>query len=119
MKPPRLGVAGPLPWRLVAPLSATQVVSWGSLIYAFTLFVEPMSREFGWSKAALSAAYSLGLVTSGLGAVPVGHLIDRGYGRLVLTGGSLAAALLLALWSQVGSYPAFIAVLDRDRLRHE
>jgi predicted MFS family arabinose efflux permease len=94
----------------VAPLSATQIVSWGSLIYAFTLFVEPMSREFGWSKAALSAAYSLGLVASGLGAVPVGHLIDRGYGRFVLTGGSLAAALLLALWSQVSGYPAFIAV---------
>src|SRR3954447_17778240 len=110
MSPPHAHAAGRLPWRLVAPLSATQIVSWGSLIYAFTLFVEPMSREFGWSKAALSAAYSLGLVASGLGAVPVGHLIDRGYGRFVLTGGSLAAALLLALWSQVSGYPAFIAV---------
>ena len=102
--------AGRLPWALLAPLSGAQIVSWGSLIYAFTLFIEPMSRELGWSTAMLSAAYSLGLAASALGAVPVGRLVDRGFGRRVLTGGSLAAALLLWLWSRIASYPAFLAV---------
>ena len=119
MSPPHAHAAGRLPWRLVAPLSATQIVSWGSLIYAFTLFVEPMSREFGWSKAALSAAYSLGLVASGLGAVPVGHLIERGYGRFVLTGGvarrRAPAGALVAGQRLSGLHRR----LDRDRLRHE
>src|SRR5215212_2803037 len=110
MSPPHAHTAGRLPWRLIAPLSAAQVVSWGSLIYAFTLFIEPMSREFGWSKEALSAAYALGLTASGVSAIPVGRWIDRGHGRLVMTGGSLAAALCLALWSQVTAYPAFLAI---------
>jgi MFS family permease len=110
MSPPSPASSTRLPWRLVAPLSVAQIVSWGSLIYAFTLFIEPMGREFGWSKEALSAAYTLGLMASGLGAVPVGHWIDRGHGRLVMTGGSLLAALSLALWSQVAAYPAFLAI---------
>src|SRR5689334_3782038 len=110
MSPPSPASSTRLPWRLVAPLSVAQIVSWGSLIYAFTLFIEPMGREFGWSKEALSAAYTLGLMASGLGAIPVGHWIDRGHGRLVMTGGSLLAALSLALWSQVAAYPAFLAI---------
>jgi MFS family permease len=96
------------PWLFVASLSLAQLVSWGSIFYAFALFMEPMNAELGWSKPELTAAYSLGLVASGIVAVPLGRLIDRGYGRMVMTGGSLAAALFLALWSRVESYPAFV-----------
>jgi MFS family permease len=99
-----------MPWTLVAALSTAQLVSWGSLFYAFALIMEPMGRELGWSRPALTAAYSLGLVASGLGAYPVGRLIDLGYGRVVMTAGSLAAALLFALWSQVTHYGVFVAV---------
>jgi MFS family permease len=80
------------------------------VFYAFTLFIEPMAGELGWSKPQLTAAFSLGLVAWGLGAVPVGRLIDLGHGRLVMTAGSLAAAALLALWSRVESYSAFVAL---------
>lgn len=96
------------PWAFVASLSLAQLISWGSIFYAFTLFMEPMNRELGWSKPQLTAAYSLGLVASGIAAVPLGRLIDLGYGRMVMTGGSLAAATLLALWSTVESYPSFV-----------
>ncbi|HEX2136176.1 MAG TPA: MFS transporter [Microvirga sp.] len=96
------------PWAFVALLSLAQLISWGSIFYAFALFMEPMSRELGWSKPALTAAYSLGLAASGVAAVPVGRLIDLGYGRAVMTAGSLAAAALLAAWSTIASYPAFL-----------
>ena len=86
MSSPHADPSTRLPWRLIASLSAAQVVSWGSLIYAFTLFIEPMNRELGWSKEALSAAYALGLMASGFGAIPVGSWIDRGRGRLVMRG---------------------------------
>lgn len=99
-----------MPWGFVGSLSLAQLVSWGSVFYAFALFMAPMSAELGWTKPELTAAYSLGLVASGLCAVPAGRLIDLGYGRLVMTGGSLAAAALLALWSQVESLPAFVAI---------
>ena len=96
------------PWAFVAFLSLAQLISWGSIFYAFALFMEPMNRELGWSKPEVTAAYSLGLVASGIVAVPLGRLIDLGYGRIVMTGGSLLAAVLLALWSTVESYPLFV-----------
>jgi MFS family permease len=99
-----------MPWRVVSALSITHLISYGTLFYAFALLIEPMERELGWSKTALTAAYSLALVSSACFAVPVGRLIDRGYGRAVMTGGSVLAALLLALWAFTESYPVFLLI---------
>jgi predicted MFS family arabinose efflux permease len=99
-----------MPWGFVGSLATAQLVSWGSLIYAFTLFIAPMGQELGWTKPQLTLAYSLGLAASGLAAVSVGTLIDRGHGRLVMTGGSVAATVLLIAWARVESYAAFLAI---------
>src|SRR6478735_9752188 len=99
-----------MPWGFVTALSVTQLVSYGTLFYAFALLIEPMERDLGWSKAALTGAYSLALISSAFFAVPVGRLIDRGYGRAVMTGGSVLAALLIALWSRIESYPVFVLI---------
>jgi predicted MFS family arabinose efflux permease len=99
-----------MPWGFVAWLSVAQVISWGAIYYSFTLFIDPMMGELGWNKPALTAAFSLGLVASALAAMPVGRLIDLGYGRLVMTAGSVGAALLFAAWSRVESYPVFVAI---------
>jgi hypothetical protein len=60
------------PWTFVAALSVAQLVSWGTLFYAFALFMDPMIQDLGWSRPETTAAFSLGLRASGLGAVPVG-----------------------------------------------
>src|SRR5829696_2021963 len=99
-----------LPWGLVGSLSLAQLISWGTVFYAFTLFMDPMTRELGWSKPELAAAYSLGLVASGLGAMPVGRLIDLGYCRFVMTSGSVLATALFLVWSQVETYAVFLAL---------
>jgi predicted MFS family arabinose efflux permease len=99
-----------MPWRIVSALSITHLISYGTLFYAFALLIEPMERELGWSKTALTAALSLALVSSAFFAVPVGRLIDRGYGRAVMTGGSVLAALLLVLWALTESYPVFVLI---------
>ena len=52
--------------RLVAPLAVAQIVSWGSMIYSFPLFLEPMEGELGWSRTELTGAYSLSLLVAGL-----------------------------------------------------
>lgn len=100
----------PFPWRFVSAMSFTQLVSYGTLFYAFALFIEPMERDLGWSKAALTGAYSLALVSSAFFAVPVGRLIDAGHGRAVMTAGSVATAILVALWARTDSYLAFVLV---------
>ncbi|MFC4172025.1 MFS transporter [Microvirga sp. GCM10011540] len=102
--PPRM------PWRFVSALSIAVTISYGTIFYAFALIIEPMEQELGWSKTALTAAFSLALGSSALFSVPVGRLIDLGYGRAVMTGGSILAAALLALWSQTESYPSFLLI---------
>ncbi|WP_445501900.1 MFS transporter [Microvirga sp. G4-2] len=99
-----------MPWAFVSSLSLTVLISYGTIFYAFALFVDPMGHELGWGKSELTAAYSLALGTSAFFAVPVGRLIDLGYGRTVMTGGSVLAALLLVLWSRVESYAAFVLI---------
>ncbi|WP_210485560.1 MFS transporter [Microvirga antarctica] len=100
----------PMPWGFVTALSVTQLVSYGTLFYAFALLIDPMEQDLGWSKAALTAAYSLALVSSAVFAVPVGRLIDKGYGRMVMTSGSILAAILLVLWSRVSDYRLFLLI---------
>jgi MFS family permease len=99
-----------MPWAFVSALSLNVLISYGTIFYAFALFVDPMGRELGWGKSELMAAYSLALGTSAFCAVPVGRLIDLGYGRIVMTSGSLLAGILLMLWSWVGSYAAFVLI---------
>jgi len=47
---------------------------------------------------------------AGLCSIPVGAWIDRGHGRLLMTGGSLLAGLLLFAWSQVHSIAMFYVI---------
>jgi MFS family permease len=84
-------------------LAIAQLVAWGAVYYAFSLFVVPMEQELGWTRASTNAALSLGLLVSGLVAYPVGKWIDHGHGRAVLTAGSLLASIMLVLWSQATS----------------
>ncbi|MCW5751030.1 MAG: MFS transporter [Alphaproteobacteria bacterium] len=100
-------LSGRRAWTMVWALAFGQLVSWGSLYYAFAVLVLPMEQELGWSKSELNGALSLGLLAAGLAALPVGAWIDRHGGRAVMTAGSLAAALLLLAWSQVVSIELF------------
>jgi hypothetical protein len=84
-------------------LAIGQLVSWGTIYYAFSLFVVPMEYAPGWSRTATNAALSAGLLVSGVAAYPVGVWIDRGRGRAVTVGGSLLASAMMAIWSQTQS----------------
>lgn len=97
-------------WGLVAALGVTQIVSWGSVYYAFAVVMEPVGRELGASAPATVGAYTVALLVSGLLAAPVGRHIDRHGARRAMTAGSLGAALLLAAFSQVGGAAALYAV---------
>lgn len=95
---------------MVLALAVTETVSFGILFYAFTVFVEPMRAELGWSTALLTGGFSVGIVTSGLLAPLVGRWVDRHGTRALMTVGSLLAAVGLVGWSQVAAPVAYVAL---------
>ncbi len=98
-------------WTIALVLAVTETVSYGVLFYAFPVFIAPMEAEFGWSRGELSGAFSLSLLITGLIALPVGYWLDKHGSRLLMTAGSIGATVMVLLWSQVTSYPQFIAVM--------
>lgn len=88
-------------WNFVLLLALGQLVSWGSLYYAFAVVAHPMGEELGWSRPAVNGALSAGLAATGFASFFAGRIIDRFGGRALMTAGSAAAALLLLAWSQI------------------
>lgn len=97
-------------WILVLALALTETTSYGVLYYAFTVFVRPMEQELGWSRAALTGAFSLALLVSGLAGLLVGRWLDRHGPRLLMTVGSIAASLLVLAWASVADLASFYLV---------
>lgn len=97
------------PWRIVRLLAVTQIISWGSLFYAFAILAADVQRELGWRNELVFGAYSLSLLVAGLAATPAGMLIDRIGGRLVMACGSVLAAAGIALVGIAGSVWMYFA----------
>jgi predicted MFS family arabinose efflux permease len=89
-------------------LGVGQIASWGTLFYSFPLVAVPMSADLGASKLDVYGAASLGLISGGVAAVPIGRLIDIGQGRRVLAWGAVFGALMLACWSRLESRDALL-----------
>jgi MFS family permease len=96
--------------RLVLWLSLAQLISWGSVFYAFALLLAPVESELGLTRAQSSLAFSLALLAEGVFAYPVGRWIDRGHERAVMTIGSLALAGGLTWHAFIHSAASFYAV---------
>jgi MFS family permease len=97
-------------WLLVATLAASETTAYGVLAYAFGVFLLPMQQELGWSRTALTGAYSLAIIVSGVAAIPVGRWLDRHGARALMTTGAGAASLLVLAWAQVSDLAAFYAI---------
>jgi len=96
--------------RLIWTVAATQMVGWGTLFTSFALLLAPMEAELGLSRSAISGAFTVGLLVSGVAAVPVGRFVDRHGGRGPIAWGGLAGAALLLAWSQVSGLAGLYAV---------
>lgn len=94
-------------WWMIAGLSLIEPVSWGVLVYAFSVLVVPMHAELGWSTGWFNGAYTTGVAVSGLLALPVGWWLQHHGARGLMTAGSVLTVLALAGWSQVRWLPLF------------
>ncbi|MFE6857696.1 MFS transporter [Nocardia sp. NPDC057668] len=89
------------PLRLIVVFAITQTVSYGAMIQAFTVLLLPMSDALGASRTAIAAAATISTLVGALAAVPVGRLLDRYGGRVLMAAGSGVGVIAVLLWSQV------------------
>jgi predicted MFS family arabinose efflux permease len=88
-------------------LCVTQIISWGTLYYAFPVLLAPIGTSRGWNQADMVGAFSFSLLISGACAYPVGKLFQRLDGRAVMSTGSALAAVALALVAAARSVEFF------------
>jgi hypothetical protein len=91
------------PWRTIGILAFTQIASWGSLYYAFTILAPDIQRDLGLGAELTFGAFSWSLLVAGLAATPVGILLDRFGGQFVMATGSLACGFGLVWLSRCDS----------------
>ncbi len=80
-------------WNTIGILAFTQIISWGSLYYAFAILAPEMQREFGWRAEVVFGAFSWSLLVAGVVSTPVGVFLDRFGGRTVMGIGSLTCGV--------------------------
>jgi MFS transporter, OFA family, oxalate/formate antiporter len=71
-------------WIVLACLCCAGFARQGSAVATLSIFVEPLTREFGWSRTAISGVVSLGGLLAALVSPSIGTLLDRRGSRLVL-----------------------------------
>lgn len=95
-------------WRTIGILACTQIISWGSLYYAFSIVAPGIQRELGWSTTLVYGAYSWSLLVAGLVATPIGILLDRHGGQLVMGAGSVVCGIGFLLLAGSRSPQAYV-----------
>ena len=87
---------------IVLLASIILAITWGSM-YSFGIFFKPVLLEFGWTRAAVSGAYSLAFFIHGFLGIFVGRLSDKYGPRIVVTTCGLLLASGYLLTSQIGA----------------
>jgi MFS family permease len=70
---------------------------------SFGVFLTPLHAEFGWSRMAISAAYSMGCFVSGTCAIIFGRICDKYGPREILTIGGIVFGAGFLLMSTLNS----------------
>jgi MFS transporter, OFA family, oxalate/formate antiporter len=94
-------------WVVLGCLCCAGFARQGPAVATLSIFVEPLSREFGWSRTAISGAVSLGGVLAAMVAPLIGPLLDRHGSRVVLTLAVLTNGIALLLLSLTPSLLIF------------
>jgi predicted MFS family arabinose efflux permease len=98
----------------VAGIAISETVSWGILYYAFPVLLPAMERDLGWSRPTLVGAFTVAIIVSGFGALPVGRLLDRHPARPLMTAGSVLGVVAVVAWASSTNaamfYGAWLAV---------
>ena len=106
-------------WWMASAASGIEFANAATAIGILSVFVIPMSQEFGWSRTEVAGATSLGALL-GAGLAPfIGGLVDRFGSRVILVAGGTVIALgclyLSMAQALLGFYVAFTTVRIADQ----
>jgi sugar phosphate permease len=88
----------------------------GSAVATLSIFIAPMTREFGWSHTEISAAVSLGGVLGALVSPALGAFLDRNGARAVLGLAVLLTGIALLMLSFTQSLAWFFVFYCTARM---
>jgi MFS family permease len=94
----------------VVALGFTQIIAWGTTLYALGVLGKPIAADTGWSQSLVFGGLTIALLVSSAASTWVGRLIDRRGCRRVMSMGSILAAVGLVALAQVTHPYAYLAV---------
>jgi MFS family permease len=98
-------------WLVLAAISGINFANAVTSIGMLTVFVLPMSEEFGWNRTQISGATSLGAILGAVAAPIMGRVSDKAGTRVILSAGGflivVAMVYLSLMQSLLGFYFAF------------
>ena len=97
-------------WYIVAVIFAIEITTVGFNGPFFSLFLKPMSREFGWTRAMTTGAVTIGTLTAAVISFGVGWVLDRYGPRWMLAAGCLVLGAAYLGLAQVNSLLPFYLV---------
>ncbi|MGH7770273.1 MAG: MFS transporter, partial [Candidatus Binatia bacterium] len=98
-------------WWIVVAGCLTHAVNTGLSYFAMSAYFPSFEREFGWSRTAISGAFSMARIESGILGPLEGYAIDRfGAAKMMFVGTVLCALGFFAL-AFVNSLPTLYAAI--------
>jgi MFS family permease len=94
--------------RALVALCVTEIVSYGVIYYAFPVLAGQIAAGTGWSRTAITAAYSAGNLAGALAGIKVGRVLGRHGPRPVMTTAGIVAAVAVAGLAMAPSYAWFL-----------
>ena len=103
-------------WVVLVCLCLSGFARQGPAVATLSVFVVPMTTEFGWSRAAIAGAVSLGGVLAATIAPPLGRLMDRHGARMMLCLAVLGTGLSTMALSLTSSLMVFYLLFCFSRM---
>lgn len=95
-------------WFIVLSLFMSLLLVFGASVESFGVFVPNLLRHFGWSRTALSLAFTATASAAGFSGLFAGWLLDRIEPAIVLSVSAALAGLAFIGASQANSYATFM-----------
>jgi MFS family permease len=103
-------------WLALAAISGINFANAVTSIGMLTVFVLPMSEEFGWNRTQISGATSVGAILGALAAPVMGRFSDRVGARAILTVGGVLIVVAMAYLSLMQTLAGFYFAFGMARL---